>query len=417
LYVLTKEGGFNGKFIRPVLFDHTYAVLKDLFQLERVPFYFLKLQHAQLQQGHLIPADVDHSETHDRGSGVNAQYHPVRAQLLSLLGLENTPKRSVYKGISLCIKLLIVAASCWYIYTKVFHRHDLDDLRNIVAGSLSSSGTLFVLIVLVLVPLNWGIEAVKWRMLVRPLSALSFAASFRAVLTGVAVSIITPNRAGEFAGRIFSLQKSDRLKAAWLTFAGSAMQLFVTLLAASISFLFLRWQGLHGEAGRASAGELVVPLVGLIAVCCTVLFVLLLLLVPLLIRNSGSSKRRWIASLEALSRIGKRVMLAVLFLSVLRYCVFFLQFHLLLFSFGSGADLHDHFLLIPLTFFATSVIPSVALSELAVRGSAALLLFSAVTDAGGPVLAASLVLWCVNVALPALAGCFFVFRLKFFSGE
>jgi hypothetical protein len=335
--------------------------------------------------------------------------------LLSLLGLEKSPKGPLHKGISIALKLLIVAASCGYIYTKVFHRSDLPELLGQLSESVRERGWLIPLAVLLLVPVNWGIEAVKWKKLMQPLEALPGAQAFKAVLAGVAVSTVTPNRAGEFAGRVFFLQQADRYRATWLTFAGSAVQLGITLLTGAGAYLLYAIHGLDTGLTGGSTNELLVRVTGLIAVFSAFLALLLLLLLPWLTRNTGGSRSRFIAAAEALHEVRPGVFAYITGLSLLRYIVFSLQFALLLFFFGAGTGSVNAMILVPLTFFSVTVIPTVALSEVAVRGSAALLLFLPVTDNPAGVLAASVGLWCVNVGLPAAAGCLFVFRLRFFK--
>ena len=75
------------------------------------------------------------------------------------------------------------------------------------------------------------------------------------------------------------------------------------------------------------------------------------------------------------------------------------------------------FSLIALTFFVTSAIPTFALTEIAVRSGVAIYFFGTISLAHTPILAASLFLWIVNLAIPALVGMAFVNKLKFFKSE
>jgi len=78
--------------------------------------------------------------------------------------------------------------------------------------------------------------------------------------------------------------------------------------------------------------------------------------------------------------------------------------------------------LISLIYFTMAIIPTIALTELGIRGSVALYFFGLYvgkfplidgTNNIG-VFAASTILWMINVGLPALIGSIFVFRLQFF---
>ena len=64
--------------------------------------------------------------------------------------------------------------------------------------------------------LNWGIEARKWQMVVSKNSPVSFNTSFKAIFAGNALAFFTPNRTGEYFGRMLYLEsgKEDRVDSA-----------------------------------------------------------------------------------------------------------------------------------------------------------------------------------------------------------
>ena len=61
-----------------------------------------------------------------------------------------------------------------------------------------------------------------------------------------------------------------------------------------------------------------------------------------------------------------------------------------------------------------SIIPTIAITEISVRGSVAVSLFGLISFNTIGILSAALALWIINLVLPALIGTFFVFSLKFF---
>jgi hypothetical protein len=73
-------------------------------------------------------------------------------------------------------------------------------------------------------------------------------------------------------------------------------------------------------------------------------------------------------------------------------------------------------------YFVMAIIPTIALSELGIRGSVALYMFGlyftlhglSAMDFNQGILAASTLLWVVNLGIPAILGSIFVFRLQFF---
>ncbi|MGQ0829785.1 MAG: hypothetical protein ACT4ON_15470, partial [Bacteroidota bacterium] len=108
--------------------------------------------------------------------------------------------------------------------------------------------------------------------------------------------------------------------------------------------------------------------------------------------------------------------LAVVFgLSLLRYLIFSIQYYLMLQFFGVNAGITILFSLIALTFFVTSVIPTFSLTEIAVRSATAVYFFSTISVDSTAIVASSLLLWIINLAIPALVGSVFVLNLKLFK--
>jgi hypothetical protein len=125
---------------------------------------------------------------------------------------------------------------------------------------------------------------------------------------------------------------------------------------------------------------------------------------------------------EVFSYYNRPQLAYVLGFSALRYVVFSLQFILFLWAFGVQISYSNALMLVALSYLLITLIPTIALSELGVRGSVSIYLFSAWFTAqhlaferlSYSVFLASSAVWIVNIALPALLGVFFVYRLKFF---
>ena len=63
---------------------------------------------------------------------------------------------------------------------------------------------------------------------------------------------------------------------------------------------------------------------------------------------------------------------------------------------------------IPTIYLLVTYTPSFAFSEAMVRGSYAILIFSAFSTNDAGMALASILLWCINYCLPMLVGSFFV---------
>lgn len=270
----------------------------------------------------------------------------------------------------------------------------------------SKENWFFTTAIILLMFVNWGIEAFKWRLLIAPLEIINFKSSFKGVLLGVTISIFTPNRVGEFAGRIFFLEKADKVQATVMSLIGSVMQLLVTVIAGVLAFFLLekKYYDFFQTEQFVSTNVLLFIFVLLVVITVVVYTILK--------KKTPSRFKKYIDTFKLHSSKNLNVAFN---LSILRYIVFSIQYYLALKVFGINGGTTIVFSLIALTFFVTSVIPTFALTEIAVRSGVAIYFFGTITSAHAPILASSLFLWIINLAIPALIGMLFVRKLKFFK--
>lgn len=307
------------------------------------------------------------------------------------------------------LKALIAAASVYFIYYKVISRPDFEQMVTDVRNTVSRADHLSTLtLVLVLMLVNWMLETAKWKLLLLKFYPASWISCFRAVMSGVTVSIFTPNRTGEFAGRVLHLESGSRIKGALAAIIGSMNQLLITILAGGVALLFSLDSLMPGEAVlRTVLGVLLFAgLLGLIIV-----YFRLPLLGKILARISSFRKLTLYTRIFSLYSISDLMRLTIY--SALRYLVFSFQFILMLKIFGITFSYPESMRLISLIYLVMAVVPSVALSELTVRGSVALYFLSPLTGNSAGVLAATSLLWVINLAVPAMIGSLaaFYFRL------
>jgi hypothetical protein len=319
---------------------------------------------------------------------------------------------------------VILLITWGFIYRQLFHKTDLQEIWNIFLSLLNKPGTRENLaLALFLVIVNWGIEAGKWRFLIRKIERISFFKSFEAVLTGVSVSTFTPNRVGEYFGRIFILEKAGRIEATLITILGSVSQMMVTILAGSfclvISIPMFYWYS------GVTDGYFYYGLITLV-VAVDLMLLFLYFNVAVLSGMKGGFLRKWFRKfrkfLVVFSYYKSSELCHVITQSFLRYVVFTFQYYLLLRVFSVPVPLWHALIIVPVIFFIISIVPSIALTDLGIRGSVAIYFFSRYFDHYNihdeavtvGILSSSTLLWLINIAIPALAGSFFMFRLKFF---
>src|ERR1041384_5710121 len=119
--------------------------------------------------------------------------------------------KTIYKNISLLLKTAIVVVTLFYIYNKLALKNDFRQLLSLIH---LRGFNIFLLSGVLLMLFNWLFEAIKWRLLINAQEHISIKKALKAILAGISISIFTPNRIGEFAGRIYYLDNADKLKAA-----------------------------------------------------------------------------------------------------------------------------------------------------------------------------------------------------------
>ena len=93
---------------------------------------------------------------------------------------------------------------------------------------------------------------------------------------------------------------------------------------------------------------------------------------------------------------------------MVRYIIFASQFFLLLKYFGVPVTLIQGLTGIGLTYFLITFMPVSSLAELGIRGSVAVFVFGLFISQTGGVILATMSLWVINLAIPALTGAWVV---------
>src|SRR5690349_20412162 len=84
------------------------------------------------------------------------------------------------------------------IYRQIVHQPGLGASWEQIRASFRSYKIFFLVGSILLIPLNWGLEAKKWQVSMRSVYPVNFMQSLKAVLAGVSFSVTMPNRIGEY---------------------------------------------------------------------------------------------------------------------------------------------------------------------------------------------------------------------------
>lgn len=276
--------------------------------------------------------------------------------------------------------------------------------------SISFSAFTLVIItaVLLLTVVNWLFEAMKWKQLAGRFESVSLKRAFFGVLFGVSLGMITPRRAGEFAGRVAILKPENQVLGLAINTAGSFTQFLVTLLFGHVG-VAMALISKTGSYSPSREGELL-----LFSGMALLLAVAMVLYAKKTL--NWLQQKKWFPKplkiIEVVTNLTVSEMASLFWLSSLRYAIFITQFHLLLMLFGLELMFYDTFMALSIIYLIMVGLPVSGLAEAGIRGSVALFVFSLYLGqqlAGFhalelTIVSATMLLWFFNLALPGIAG-------------
>jgi hypothetical protein len=295
----------------------------------------------------------------------------------------------------------MLAVSCFVFY-KLFIAYDIDRLFLDFKSEGAFGSKQYLIFALLFGFFNWALEALKWKKIIQKYEPVSFSLATKAVFSGATLSIITPNHIGDFAGRVLHLQILDKIKGSLATVIGHTSQVLVTCIFGAYAlwvfgdiFFKFHWAFVTGIA-----------------------FVLIALLAYFkmgwLYKHISSVKlfSKLTPYLDVFGDFSSKELAQILLIAMLRYILFTSQYLLLLKFYQVEVPLLDAVACLAGTFFVQSVVPSFLLLEIGLRGASALWFFTLYSSNVTGILLAAYSLWMINMLLPALAGLYFIYKVK-----
>ncbi len=307
----------------------------------------------------------------------------------------------------------ILAAWLFYsLYRQVKGQPNLDSAITLIRSAPFGKDAWKFWLVIILVFVNWGIEARKWQLLMNNIQRMSFFTAFKSVLCGVTMSLNTPNRMGEYTGRILFVKEGSRLQAVSLSIAGGMAQLIITMLMGCLGLIYLLlYAGKDSLVMGLSFFWIQVFLYG--SLLGTLVFLFFFFRLGWLVRlvEKLPYAYRFKKYISVLETFDAKVLLRLLTLSLLRYIVFVLQYIFMLQLMQVEPHYWPAFWLVTVLFWVLAIIPSIAIAELGIRGTIAKTLFAYSLNTIG-ILAVTFGIWFINLFVPALTGSLLILGIK-----
>ncbi len=299
----------------------------------------------------------------------------------------------------------------WSLYKQITSQSDLHHRWEQIKGSWLD--WRFVLVILLML-VNWGIEARKFQLLITHIQQLSFFTAFKSVLSGCSITMLTPNRVGEYGGRILFLEEGNRIKAISLTIVGSISQLLITMIMGCAGLFILRFFSQGNQNALNVLPDFWSNLLIYLSVGVTVFLLLFYLRLGWLVRMMEKipALQKIVKHISVLDEFSEKQLWQVLLFSFLRYLVFALQYSLLLGLMHVDIPGWLCFWLITVFYLIMAMAPTLGFVELPIRVKASWEVLKYFTTNELGVGAAALGIWLINLVIPAIIGSLLILSIK-----
>lgn len=318
---------------------------------------------------------------------------------------------SSYKKIlATFIKVAVVAFAFWFIYNKLTKHNDLKEFIKLLDAIPNQQIWLVLGSVFLLMLFNWGLEAVKWKQLIARVEQISLWRAVESVFCGLTWAVFTPNRLGEYGGRVFFLSPKRRIIGVVAMTVGNIGQLVLTNVFGAIAVCVFVHRFIPLEPIIFAA---VCGVAAVFALFFLIFYFNIKWLNGLLL--SIRFTRKYKKFYSVLARYRKRELLQILLFCLARYAVFTTQYIIMFLWLIPNLSVADIMMLVPILFFVQSTLPSLDLLDIGIRSVTALFFFKYVTTQNTAVVACIASIWLINIIIPAILGSYFVFKLNIFG--
>ncbi len=288
-----------------------------------------------------------------------------------------------------------------YIYFKLTQNETLN-LSHFIKNNVIYNSTTFLNLIffLLLATINWFFEILKWKTIASHIQEISFLTAMKQSLTSLTVSLTTPNRIGEYGAKAYFFARDKRKQVLVLNFFSNAIQMGVTTLFGIIGIgIVLQQYELPFSTLKLMVS---LTLIGLILILGFRYKKKELLIKGLSISNVY----------QKFKTLSFQIKLKLAIFSILRYLTFSLLFYSLLHFFNTNISLLQFIPLIFSMYLIVSVIPTIFIFDVVVKGGAAVWLFSFAGVSEIPVLSTVLCMWILNFVIPSVIGGVYLFTYK-----
>ena len=305
------------------------------------------------------------------------------------------------------IKLSIVSGAFFFIYNKLTNNDQLD--FTVFVDFLSKKDVFSpkqVFFVLFLTIFNWFFEILKWQNLASFVKKISLRDSIEQSLGAHTASLFTPNRIGEYGAKAVYFAKQFRKRIILLNLLGNMTQMMITTVLGIAGFLIF-----------INNYEVEISFVKLSRLSIIIAFILGFAILGLN-QNRFHIKGFSIERIkDYIKEISVKIHVLNILYSIIRYLIFSFQFYLLLCIFNINLTYIDAMVVITSMYLLASVIPSIFIFDVIIKGSVAVYLFSFVHVNELTILTIVTIMWLLNFVLPSIFGSYYVLNFNWYNSD
>ena len=290
-------------------------------------------------------------------------------------------------------KILLSIAAVYYLWQ---HRY-LKLMWQDFTGLLSIK---FIVILLSFSVLNWFFEIKKWQYLAGQIQPVSPKEAAKQSLISFSLSLLTPNRVGEYGAKMFFFDSKHYKKLISLTLIGNLSQLIITLVAGFWAWVYAFRIGIFKKVVDLQFFTTTNSYLGILLVAVLLVLILVFKRLKKIRKNPVLQSRIWLQSTGY---------------AWVRYLIFSSQFVWLLLYFNVPFSPIHLYTGVSLVYLVAAFIPMLAFMDWAVKGNAAIWIFSSLQINSVLVLKIVALMWLGNFLLPFIAGLVWMWQSKTFK--
>jgi hypothetical protein len=316
------------------------------------------------------------------------------------------------KLLSWFIKAAIIILAFTFIYRRLSNNQELAQFQELIYRVSRVKAIVVITAIILLMLLNWLLEALKWKYLTQKWSPITLWQSIESVFCGLTLAIFTPNRFGEYGGRVMFLPPRRRIHGVFAMAVGSFGQNVVTSVSGASALLWFIYYFLNVNQWLY---------IGLLTT--GIGFMLLMLIFYFNVRwlvyllNSVPFLKKYHRFFDVMKRYRFHELIRIMGYCVARFATFSFQYYLIIHLLLPHIPMVQMMLLVFVFFFIQSALPTIDVVDVGVRSLTADTLFAYVTNQHIVVIAAVSLIWFTNLIIPAILGSVFVLKVKFFDNN